>query len=273
MVMISSSALELARTELETKGATCVRGVFDPHWVERVRIGLDETIGQPSRFSKTWTDSNGEGRFFQDGFAWNRFEPLREFIFESPAGRLCAELMRSSRVNIYMDHILVREPNTDKSTPWHHDTPYCFVDGKDFCTIWFPVDPIARGEGIEIVAGSHRWGKLFFPVQFGSTQAYARDPSTAHLNCDTVPDVDAARERYEILTWDVGLGDCVVFWCNALHAAPPHRKPGRRRVYSTRWVGDDAKYVLRDWDVPPLPTDPGLTPGDPIGGPLFPRVY
>lgn len=88
-----------------------------------------------------------------------------------------------------------------------------------------------------------------------------------------LPDIDAARDKHEILTWDVGLGDCVVFWCHALHAAPPHRKAGRRRVYSTRWVGDDARYVLRPWAVPPLLSDPGLQPGDPIGGALFPRVY
>jgi ectoine hydroxylase-related dioxygenase (phytanoyl-CoA dioxygenase family) len=273
MVMISGSALEIARDELHTKGATCVRGVFDPRWIDLVRDGLDETLAEPSRFAKTWTEQGGEGRFFQDGYAWNRFEPLRQFIFESPAGRLCAELMRSSHVNIYMDHVLVREPNTDKSTPWHHDTPYCFVEGADFCTIWLPVDPIAHGEGIEVVAGSHRWGKLFFPVDFSSTQNYAHDPALAHLQCETVPDIDAARDKHEILTWDVGVGDCVVFWCHALHGAPPHRRAGRRRVYSTRWVGDDARYVLRPWPVPSLLHDPGLRPGDPIGGPLFPRIY
>lgn len=260
-----------ARKQLDRQGACCVRGVFDLHWIEAVRAGLDQCLEKPSSLSKTWTAAQGGGQFFQDGFAWNRVDPLRKFVFESPAARLVADLMGSSRINLYMDHLLVREPMTDKPTPWHHDTPYCFVDGDDFCTVWFPLDPIPAGEGLKLVAGSHRWGKMFLPVEFGSATAYAHDADRGAR--EVVPDIDANPGDHEILSWQLELGDCIVFYCSMLHSAPGHMVSARRRrVYSTRWVGDDARYAQRTWAVPPLPVDPGLKPGDPIGGALFPRV-
>jgi ectoine hydroxylase-related dioxygenase (phytanoyl-CoA dioxygenase family) len=260
-----------ARAEFQRDGAVCMRGVFEPAFIELVRAGVSECADHPSVLSKTWTGP-AHGKFFQDGFAWNRFGPLRQFIFESPAARLVAALMGSARVHLYMDHILLREPNTNKSTPWHHDTPYCFVDGRDFCTIWLPLDPIPRGEGLHLVKGSHRWDKLFLPVEFGSSQAYL-SPTAQALPYEHVPDIDASPDAYEVCSWELELGDCVVFYCSMLHSAPAHLAPNiKRRVYSTRWVGDDARYALRSWSVPPLPLDPGLAPGDPFGGALFPRV-
>lgn len=271
MTEIDATDISRARAELEDRGATCVRGAFDPHWLEVVRRGLDECVAAPSRFAKTWEGEHSKGRFFQDGFAWERFAPLRNFVFDSPAASLVSRLMGSEHVHIYMDHLLMRDPNTDKATPWHHDTPYCFVEGSQFCTIWLPLDPIALGEGLRLVSGSHRWGKMFLPVEFGSNAAYARLESAGAF--DYVPDVDATPDKYDILSWDVQLGDCIVFYCSMLHAAPPHnRAQGMRRVYSTRWVGDDARYTLRGWSVPPLPRDPGLKPGDAFGGDLFPRI-
>lgn len=270
-MQLDSQQLSAARTEFMESGAVCLRGMFDLSWIELVRLGIDQCAGNPSALSKTWAGAQ-RGRFFQDGFAWNRFDTLRRFIFESPASRIVAGLMGASRVHLYMDHILLRDANTDRSTPWHHDTPYCFVDGKDFCTIWLPLDPIPQGEGLRLVKGSHRWGKTFLPVEFGTSQAYV-NASGEPVSSECVPDIDAHPEAYEILSWQLALGDCVVFFCNMLHSAPPHLAAlGQRRVYSTRWVGDDARYATRAWSVPPLPSDPGLKPGDPIGGELFPRV-
>jgi ectoine hydroxylase-related dioxygenase (phytanoyl-CoA dioxygenase family) len=271
MKHVDQNHLSAARGEFTESGAICLRGVFDPRWIELVRVGVDECAANPSALSKTWTGDTS-GRFFQDGFAWNRVDPLRRFIFESPASQVVAELMDASKVHFYMDHILLRDPSTNKPTPWHHDTPYCFVEGQDFCTIWLPLDPIRHGEGLRLVKGSHRWGKMFLPVEFGSSQVYMNAAGNA-VPYENVPDIDADPAAYEVLSWELELGDCVVFYCSMLHSAPAHlAEQGSRRVYSTRWVGNDARYALRTWSVPPLPSDPGLQPGDPIGGKLFPRI-
>jgi ectoine hydroxylase-related dioxygenase (phytanoyl-CoA dioxygenase family) len=271
MAQTEQGRLSEARAEFAQTGAVCLRGVFDPHWIEQVRLGVDQCAAQPSSQAKTWTGESS-GKFFQDGFAWRRIDALRQFVFESPAARVVAELMQTARMNLYMDHILLREPNTNKATPWHHDTPYCFVDGDDFCTIWLPLDRIREGEGLRLVSGSHRWGKMFLPVEFDSSKVYT-DAGGEAVAYEHVPDIDAESDKHEVRSWALEPGDCVVFYCSMLHSAPAHLAvQGRRRVYSTRWVGAKARYALRSWSVPPLPADPGLKPGDPIGGALFPRV-
>lgn len=269
MNALTNPSLSEYRSTFVSDGACCVRNAFDADWLELVRSGLGNCYSNPSPQAKIWT--GGEGTFFQDGFAWRRIELLRKFVFESPAAKLVASLMGSSRVNLYMDHLLIRDPRTELATPWHHDTPYCQVDGRDFCTIWLPVDPIPLGEGLRLVRGSHTWGKMFLPVNFNSSSPYAATSEVA--TADFIPDVDSNPGTYEVLSWELNPGDCVVFYCNTLHSAPSHPHAGRARwIYSTRWTGDDARFVVRDWLVPALPEDPGLLPGDPIGGELFPQI-
>ncbi|GFR29081.1 hypothetical protein TNCT_580851 [Trichonephila clavata] len=33
------------------------------------------------------------------------------------------------QVSFYHEHVLVKEPGTDKETPWHHDQSYYPIDG------------------------------------------------------------------------------------------------------------------------------------------------
>jgi hypothetical protein len=148
------------------------------------------------------------------------------------------------------------------------------VEHYDFTSLSRVVD-IGGGEGslvaLLLVKGSHTWGKMFPRLNFHSSShaaATSEIPTT-----QTIPDVDSDAGTYDVLSWELNPGDCVVFYCNMLHSAPSHPHTGRARwVYSTRWTGEDARFVIRDWLVPALPSDPGLLPGDPIGGELFPRV-
>ena len=38
--------------------------------------------------------------------------------------------MQSQTVQLFHDHVLVKEPGTSKDTPWHSDGPYYFVNGQ-----------------------------------------------------------------------------------------------------------------------------------------------
>src|SRR5687768_8238452 len=108
------SQLSETRAQFLAQGACCVRGAFTKEWLALVRAGIDACAAQPSKLAKVWQAEHGQGRFFQDGFAWERFEPLRRFVFESPAARIASELMGSAEIRLYMDHILVRDRNTDR---------------------------------------------------------------------------------------------------------------------------------------------------------------
>ena len=56
-----------------------------------------------------------------------------------------------------------------------------------------------------------------------------------------VPDPDA--EGMKILEWDMEPGDAVAFHYGILHGARGNETKKRRRAFSLRLVGDDARYV------------------------------
>ena len=64
-----------------------------------------------------------------------------------------------------------------------------------------------------------------------------------------VPDPDA--EGMRVLEWEMEPGDAVAFHYRTLHGARGNMATTRRRAFSLRLVGEDARYVER-----PGPTSP-----------------
>ena len=241
-------------------GATVVRGAFDTDWIEGLRQGVDENMAAPGPNTKAYTKAGDSGNFFGDSCNWQRIDAYRDFLFNSPAKHLAAELMGSTKVNLFHEHVLVKEPLTRDRTAWHHDQPYYCVDGKDNGSLWIPLDPVPRETCVEYVAGSHRWGKWFTPTKFVGAQYERQDEGY-----ETVPDIDATRDDYHLLSWDLEPGDCIAFHFLTVHGSP--RQPqqnhasqslrrkihrGRRKVRETQrpngttFSGRDAKARRRN---------------------------
>ena len=153
-------------TSFREDGATILRGVFSDDWMETLRRGVDRNMATPGPFTRGYAKDGAPGHFFGDYCNWRRIEEYRSFFFDSPAAGLARALMGSSNVNLFHEHVLVKEPGTLDRTPWHHDQPYYCVDGRDTCSLWIPLDPVPRETCVEFVAGSHRWGRWFTPTKF-----------------------------------------------------------------------------------------------------------
>lgn len=67
-----------------------------------------------------------------------------------------------------------------------------------------------------------------------------------------VPDPDA--EGMQVLEWAMEPGDAVAFHYKTLHGARGNESANRRRAFSLRLVGEDARYVERPGRTsPPYP--------------------
>jgi ectoine hydroxylase-related dioxygenase (phytanoyl-CoA dioxygenase family) len=67
-----------------------------------------------------------------------------------------------------------------------------------------------------------------------------------------VPDPDA--EGMRVLEWQMEPGDAVAFDYRTLHGARGNTTSSRRRAFSLRLLGDDARYVTRPGRTsPPFP--------------------
>jgi ectoine hydroxylase-related dioxygenase (phytanoyl-CoA dioxygenase family) len=228
-------------------GAVCIRRAFSADWMADVEAGIEANLRAPGG-SVSFPDGSSRS-FFQDANNWTRIAAFRRFAFDSPAKSIAAALLRARKINFLHDHVLVKEPGADKRTIWHQDQPYSPVDGWSFCTMWLSVDPVPRPLTLEFVAGSHRWGKWFRPQRFSDSALRADDDP----RWEVLPDIDAHRDDYRIVGWEVEPGDAVVFHGLTLHGAAGNSSSGRRRVLSTRWTGDDARFRRRSGKMSPPP--------------------
>jgi ectoine hydroxylase-related dioxygenase (phytanoyl-CoA dioxygenase family) len=180
------------------------------------------------------------------------------------------ELMGSERVRLFHDHLLVKEAGTAQRTPWHQDQPYYNVEGTQTCSMWMPVDPVARESTLEFVAGSHL-GPWLMPRTFLHDEArWFPEGSLEEL-----PDIDADPGAFRILGWELEPGDAVFFHMLTLHAAGGVEGGSRRRAFSVRFLGDDVTHAPRPWKT--SPEFPGLADelpaGAPLEHPLFPVLW
>ena len=176
--------------------------------------------------------------------------------------------MQSRTARFFHDHVLVKEPGTPIVTPWHQDQPYYCVDGQQSVSFWIPLDDVPRETALQCVAGSHLWGADHKPKRFDGTDLYERDDS------EEMPDIDAHRDDYRILSWEMAPGDAVAFSFRTAHGAAANTGMGsRRRVFSGRWVGDDAVFVDRKGRGSPPFKHLALKTGTPLQGADFPVAF
>jgi len=258
---ITSEEIEAYRRD----GVVCLRGVFPGAWIEFMRDAVEIAMTQPGPHAEEY-EKNGGGRFFGDLDIARRHEAFKSFVLNSPAAEIAGSVMHSDRVNFFYDQLLVKEPGTGAATPWHQDQPYWAVSGQQVASIWLPFDPVEKSAAVEYVRGSHEWPE-YSPYHFSDGSAYA------DTGLPMLPDIDADRSGYDIVSFAMEPGDCLVFQAMIVHGAPANRTGNRRRALATRWTGDDARYHVRPGEVAIPTRDPGLRHGDRMDCADFPRVW
>jgi ectoine hydroxylase-related dioxygenase (phytanoyl-CoA dioxygenase family) len=247
-------------------GAVCLRGVFTD-WVDTIAAGIERNMREPGPYAAESVRSGEAGSFFDDYCNWQRIPEFRQVVERSPAAEVAARIMGSQSAQFFHDHVLVKEPGTQKATPWHQDTPYYFVDGTQTVSFWIPIDPV-REATLRLIAGSHRWDPMILPVRWLDDSDFY---STAG-NYRPVPDPDNEPDL-RVLEWTMEPGDAVLFHFRTAHGARGNPASSRRRVLSLRWVGDDARYAERPGRTsPPFPGHE-MTAGQRLRTDWFPVIH
>lgn len=251
-------------------GVARLEQVIAPEWIEALRAGVEANMTRPGPYAKLYTPEGQPGKFFGDYCNWQRIPEYRRFFVASGLAAIAAQLMDSRKVNLYHEHVLVKEPGTREKTPWHHDQPYYPVDGEQIVSFWVPLDPVPRSTCPQYVAGSHRWGKWYAPKRF----ADAKDHANTSADYEAVPDEETLRREHALVAYDLAPGDCIAFHGLTLHGAPGNEQSGRRRAFAARFTGDDARFVLREGFMsPPPPPSGGPAAGGPMDSDAFPVIW
>lgn len=266
--MLTDSNIEAFQRD----GAIVLRGVFRD-WIERLREGFEQNLANPSQFAIENVGIGEGGRFFEDYCNWQRIPTFTDFVRNSPAAEIAGNIMRSSQVQVFHDHILVKEPGTSKPTPWHQDLPYYCVDGQQTASYWIPLDPVTKSNTLGVVLGSHLWRKPVRPKSWASNKDFygQTDGVTGESVYMDMPDIDNG--EYQILTPEMQPGDAVVFDFRTVHGASGNQGINRRRAFSTRFIGDDVRFIERNGRTSPPFPGINLKTGDRMREDWFPVVW
>ena len=211
------------------------------------------------------------------------FPAYRPLLEQSPAARMVADLWGARDVWFMYEQVFLKEGPQTRRTPWHQDASYLPVDGEMLAVIWIPFEALSAEDSLELVRGSHRQvlhdGSRFDPAD--DTAPLYGDGSLPRL-----PDIEANRSQWDIVSWPVEPGDVVVFHPKTLHGGAATRSGARRRTLSLRFFGEDAVYAPRS--SPPRGRRPDvaadaeasvftklpdtLRPGDPFRHPGFHKL-
>ncbi|MSQ70595.1 MAG: phytanoyl-CoA dioxygenase family protein [Betaproteobacteria bacterium] len=254
-------------------GAVCLRQVFDQEWVERLVKAVDRTMANPGKRVREATKAGDPGRFHSNTYMWRWDPDMRALALESPMIGVAQQLMHADRLAFFYDQLFVKEPGTTDITHWHHDLPYWPMAGEDIVSIWLALTPVSlESSGLQYVAGSHQWGRLFRAV------TPDEDPRFTNPKLEPCPDYfeESNRVGQRFLSWDLQAGDVICHHPLTIHGAAGNKSPSQRRIgVSLRYTGRDARWDPREY-VMRVEGEPEkrLKAGDaPILDDVFPLVW
>jgi len=272
----------LTSKEVDTyhrNGVVLLTGMFDEDWIKLLNKGLDINCKSPTEQSRIWHKNDSGHTMFYDSLAWRKIEEYKKFVFNSPAAKICGQLMKSKTVNFFFDAVFVRSAGTKFETPWHQDEPYWSIEGYDACSLWMPLVKVKKKNCLSFVPGSHSYKSVFNQKNFGELTGHPNDQvDFSKVANEEFPDINANPEKFGVVSWELQPGDCIAFNGRTMHGGSGKLDDDTNlRVFTTKWLGDDARIKFRNYGMDPdfssLMIKKGLKSGDRPDTDLYPKVW
>ena len=221
---------------------------FRIHGVVAVKEGLDAAAMTQAESAFQWSLANPgpycapvlgglEGSFYQDHANPKAVPEYSRLLRETGLATLVANLLGSKNLWLLYEQIWLKEGPARRRTPWHQDLAYVPMGGTHLAVVWLTLDSVDKSESLEFVQGSHL-GPLYNPTAFNGA-----DPAAAMFEpgvWPALPDIEADRSRWPIVSWPIVPGDVIVFHPGLLHGGAATRGGACRRTISLRLFGDDS---------------------------------
>ncbi len=262
-------------------GVAKLPGLVGPELLGPLREGLEEQIAHPSSWH-TDADHHSDRCFGLDR------PSLRAYLLDPVLGENAARAMGSSTANFFFDHMFLFEPSTPVDGHyWHQDLPFWPVDGEHVISVWLSLyDCTPESAALKFVRGSHQERRFYPPLGFDGSAMEGDLGERAELAVDVrdqffdhqPPAFHDDPVAHDVVEFSYNAGDAVIFNTRVVHSSGGNRSADQRRLaYSVRFIGDDARMMLREgvFQDPALLPDPDehFAVGAPMVSRRWPRVY
>ncbi|MEO5902315.1 MAG: phytanoyl-CoA dioxygenase family protein, partial [Ilumatobacteraceae bacterium] len=229
------------RTAFREDGAIVVRDVLDPAALALAEAAFRWSIDNPGPAASRPFEGI-EGSFYQDlcNPEAPRNEHYARMLRETGLRELISTLWDDPQVWFMYEQVFLKTGGENRRTPWHQDAPYLSVEGNHLAVVWITFEHVAKEDSLEFVRGSHR-------QTLYNTSAFDANDETVPLyeGLPRLPDIEADRDSFDIISWDIDPGDILVFHPAMLHGGAPTHPGGKRSTLTLRFFGRDAVYVQR----------------------------
>ena len=228
-----------AAAELERDGVVMLKGALTPDAFATVEAAVEWSLAHPSPRAVRFYPGES-ATFFED-----RGRSHASLVRETGLDTMLTALWGVDRMWYLGEQLFLKEGGAARRTPWHQDTPYLRMMGSQLVACWISLDALPKAHCLEFVRGSHR-GELFNGSAFAAHDDTA--PLYKHSKLPRLPDIQAGRDAFDILSWDVDPGDVIVFHLGTLHGGAGTAPDLRRRTVSLRFLGPDVVFDGRPRD-------------------------
>jgi hypothetical protein len=267
--------------QYQRDGVAWVPQALSPATLALAREAYDWSLSNPGPGAAE-LPAKGTGTFYQDLANPAALAAYQALVHDTEVGDIIAALWQKPRVWFMYEQVFKKAGGTTRRTPWHQDAPYLPVRGADLAVMWLSFEPVSRPQALEFVAGSHR-GTLYDGSRFDPEDDTA--PIYGNGALPRLPDIEAQRDAFPIVSWATEPGDILVFHPAVLHGGGATTPGTSRHTLSLRFFGDDAVVAARpgrqvrverdvgaDAAVHPLTRMRGKPDGTPFRDPAFPLV-
>ena len=184
-----------------------------------------------------------EATFYNDLYNPNVMTGYRSMLETSPLPGIVADLWGGPDVWFMYEQVFLKEGGAARRTPWHQDSSYLTIAGPQLAVAWITFDAVSQANSLEFVRGSHH-GALYN----GSRFELGDDTAPLHpaSALPRLPDIEADRSAWDIVSWAAEPGDLIIFHPGVLHGGAPTHPGQRRRTLTLRFFGDEAFYDPRE---------------------------
>jgi ectoine hydroxylase-related dioxygenase (phytanoyl-CoA dioxygenase family) len=228
------------RSTYAADGVVHIPQALDAATLAQAKAAFDWSMANKGPLARAF--EGGTGLFYNDLLNPNALSAYRTLLEHSPVADVVAALWGARNVWFLYEQIFLKEGGESRRTPWHQDSSYLPIEGESIAVMWIPFDPVPKADSLEFVRASHR-GPLYDGSRFEPGDDTA--PLYGDGTMPRLPDIEAERGRYDILSWSCAPGDVLVFHPAILHGGAPTHPGGRRRTLSLRFFGSDAVYADR----------------------------
>lgn len=244
--MASSTAVKPIGSDMRDRfardGVVVLREILDRETMDLALAVYDWSLANPGPYSNHY--ESAQGRFYQDVCNPNAPVHYRQLGQSEVLAHICRSIFSGPDAWLMFEQVFLKEGSGSRRTPWHQDSPYMAAEGADLAVLWIPFDGLDVSDSLEFVRGSHR-GPMYNGSSFDIKDD--TDPAFPTATLPRLPDIEADRGAWDIVSWAMQPGDVLAFHPATIHGGAPLRVGSRRRTLTLRVCGEDARYASRPW--------------------------